>query len=174
MVAAAAIIGWSEYMHAIINDYNTAVVNLTGHYLALSHRRRFTGFAPPGIYHFCHGGWLSRIQVALDGVAAYTCGDLGRCDRIQGLGLSADPMGKRFAATRRTRRLPRRFHRTLHLAADLPGWSDQRDTDRSGFDRDCRQHAGLRGVVVPLDAALTRFSCGTKRDRSAKNANNAM
>jgi len=139
----------------IINDYNITVVTYTGHYLVISHRCRVTGSSPSGIYYFCHGGWIRRIQVALDGVVAHPSSDLGSVDRIQRLDLPTDAVGKQLAATRWTRRLFRGFRRTLHFAVDLPNWPDQRTTNCAWFDRDCRQPVDLWGVAVPLDASLT-------------------
>ena len=132
--------------------------NYSGHRLAVSRSCRSAGFVAPGIYRFCHCRWIQCIQMALDGLSAYSGSSLGGADRIQGLDLSADSVGKQPQKSCRTGRILRRFYRTLYSAARLPARSYPGHPDHPGSDCGWYQPVDIWRVAVSDDAQLTRIS----------------
>src|SRR3954451_2170031 len=96
------------------------------------------------IYSLRHRRRVSASTLAEADVASSARGDVGSRHRVDGVVLSADGTGEPAAASRGSRRLQRRFRRTLYFCAHLSAGIDALDRNRDRRLRPDRQREPLR------------------------------
>lgn len=123
--------------------------------IVLPTRCRFTGTGASGVRRLCRGGWFCGPEVALAGADSPSGCQLGRIDRVQGLGLSVDALGKQAPAIGRAGRLSRRFHRALYISTCISTRIDARNAVNAGYNCHRGQPGALCRAGLSADAPLT-------------------
>ena len=105
-----------------------------------------------GFVLFVVFGGLLGLSLAPAGLAPPAGAGVGGVDRIRRRAVSADPVGESPPPSRRPSRLRRGLHRSLSLAAALPGGTDPRGAVGAGGRRPRLQPRGLRRALDSPDA----------------------